>query len=138
MQPGGASYLRWLQVGTSKKAPMRTCLKPILLTFALASAAAAHSGTPAFARATVLGRAYGAAIACGVSDAERTRFRELADKELRRLAPDAGDSSDARTRMTLQAATARRSVESGSIGCGDALWFYRDQLKGLKSKKRLR
>ena len=116
---------------------MNSNLRTTLVTLALVvTTAPTLAASDAFGRATVLGRAHGAAIACNAPEAERSQFRGLAEKELRRLAVNPGDVSDATTRMALETGKARRAVEGGSIACKDALSFYKDQFKGLRGQKR--
>jgi hypothetical protein len=110
----------------------------VLSATALLVALPAQAYSPAYNRAMVLGRAHGAAVACDVSQAKREEFLALSKKELSALATSGSDKSDADTRFLLDAVSARRSIESGNIACGDALWFWDDQLKALKKKHKSR
>lgn len=110
-------------------------LKPTLLavlTVSFISPALAYSG--AYNRAMVLGRAHGAALACGAPEDQRKLFVEMSQADISSKAKNVSDEKDAQMRFGLETGKTRQNIQSGAVDCSKALWFYQDQFEGLESK----
>ena len=116
-------------------------LSSVVLFIVLSQHVIAASGTDillsdsysrAFKRATVLGRANGAARECGVSANEVSSWQEAVDATLSKMAQSPSDLNDSMTRYGLETMKARRGIREGAVDCATGHSFWKEQYKGIK------